>query len=53
MKNKKFRRKFWVNLAWLRDGKSEQFFYAKKEDAVAVSEGVLQDEVRQVEVREL
>lgn len=48
---KPFKKRYWVNLNWLTDGGSEQFFYEKKADAIAVlPEG---DIVAQVEIREI
>ena len=33
-----FKKNYWVNLAWLEDGGSEQYLYATKEEAEAVSD---------------
>ena len=50
---RKFKKKYWTNLAWIKDGCREVYLYDKKEDALAVSDNELANEVKRVEVREL
>ena len=50
---KPFRRKYWVNLAWIRDGKAEQYLYKTEVECRTVSDWGDHDDIRQVEVREI
>lgn len=50
---KMFKRRYWVNLTWLRDNKSpnEVYLYKTMEECLATLP--LGDELRQVEIREI
>ena len=50
---KPFRRKYWVNLAWLRDGETEQYLYKTRVEWLTISDWEDYADIRQVEVREL
>ena len=50
---KKFRRKYWVNLAWIKDGEREQYLYETEAECKFVTDPGDYEEIRRIEVREL